>query len=69
LSQASDLNTRGIGLVLRFSAVALPTVLFFVLFLLAEHASTGGSASTVGRVLRMPAFLWAWPYGMFREHP
>jgi hypothetical protein len=69
LSQASDKNTRGIGLVLRFSAVALPTVLFFVLFLLAEHASTGLPASTAGRVFQVPAFLWAWPYGMFREHP
>jgi hypothetical protein len=69
LSQASDLNTRGIGLVLRFSAVALPTALFFVLFLLTERASAGVSGSAASRVFRVPAFVWAWPYGMFREHP
>jgi uncharacterized membrane protein YoaK (UPF0700 family) len=66
-----DKNSRGLGLLLRLLGLAVPAALFFVLFLLAERGSRGIALleTVAARVLRIPALLWSWPYGMYHEHP
>jgi hypothetical protein len=66
-----DKNSGGVGLVLRLSGVALPTLLFFVVLFVVERGSRGIRAldSSVSGAFQVLAFLWSWPYGMYHQHP
>lgn len=67
----SDKDTRGIGVLLRFAGVTIPVALFFLLFFTVEKGTVGDGRSDglVFSVLRVIAFPWSWPYGLYHHNP
>lgn len=57
-------------MLLRLSGVALPVGLFFALFFAVEqNTRAAGVPHGVTAVFEAVAFLWSWPYRMYRDHP
>jgi len=67
----SDKDTRGIGVLMRFTGVTIPVALFFLLFFTVEKGTAGDGSpdGLVSSVLRVLAFPWSWPYGLYHHNP
>ena len=65
--QPVDKNSRGAGLALRSAGALLPLVAFWAIFL--NPRFLGSPGAEVSSLFKVIAFLWAWPYGVYRVEP